>query len=992
MPVPISPHRAGHIVALEGPSELVSTQLRLLPPSQHLLILPTLHHYLRETCSDAPWDPRELIHQYHTAAQARHAEALDFLHHSESTDGTRLVILHGGTMAAQVACLSAIMEHQTDGEIEEAYATFVWLTKNGAAKPSPTRLSYSSISEPRESMQRYEPPEPAASSEGEGPSDAWTGCMHVADNDTIEDRIIRAMRAADALDKETEFLQPATSDVDLTVKLVDIPSRSKSRPAPSADGAPEILRRSRSAGAKPSSLEEPARRVSPGAKSAEAEEAVSTAHQKPPLKIRIPSPPIPWAGDVASGKVPYQQRPSYETAPRPRRWISEPELSPSRISLSDGARDEPCRAFSKSQAQPSHREEAPVDPREPEIGQAVGTTGEPFESVLPMLEDLVVFFTHAATDDLHDYVVRRLSEVCKPPRLPISTPASPIHGAFQRNSHLISGEENQGVNEATFEHERASGASPWPRKDLVHGLPTPNHSPTTSDLTSMPTPLPKTSLLSIDVDQETAVSTQNMLRSVLVSQFALQGRHMASADGTEYPHQGGLWMPLESDGDVADPAAEPKLDLILAVGAETGVKKECVSEVVRQIEKLGFEASGHSRSGRLDIRFLIANAMQAFTAQPLTKQIQSNPFADRALLAALIIPHLEAYLETHPDVRFLLIEYPSEHLPTVLALQTLMGAETMKVVGIINRDASAPVQPPIVPDENRGPLNSRISRTPGTFARPCSFSKADFLLASSITGSDTVALVAAIRESLFSVSNHYMPERPLHKPPSSQFPPQRSHWSLTTGSNSHHSSPRRASGSTSLVITPPSSPTEPAALPTCPQQSSCRSAPSRSTSATAPSKSTSTSSPRGRRHLRTAHADSDVADTDPRVRWGQVIYAAAPPSSSSYPSSICSSSSYSSPHSVPSRTATDTDIDTRCTHTHTHTHSSHNQKLDLKPPSPARARETLHDPDFDEDDDDEDDDEMPDEEMRRLMPLYLRRREDVESMRSTKAFKWLGLA
>jgi hypothetical protein len=44
--------------------------------------------------------------------------------------------------------------------------------------------------------------------------------------------------------------------------------------------------------------------------------------------------------------------------------------------------------------------------------------------------------------------------------------------------------------------------------------------------------------------------------------------------------------------------------LILAVGAESGVTKDRLSEVVGQLEKLGFKTSGLSRSGRLDIRYV----------------------------------------------------------------------------------------------------------------------------------------------------------------------------------------------------------------------------------------------------------------------------------------------------------------------------------------------------------------------------------------------------
>jgi hypothetical protein len=43
-------------------------------------------------------------------------------------------------------------------------------------------------------------------------------------------------------------------------------------------------------------------------------------------------------------------------------------------------------------------------------------------------------------------------------------------------------------------------------------------------------------------------------------------------------------------------------------------------------------------------------------------------------------------------------------------------------------------------------------------------------------------------------------------------------------------------------------------------------------------------------------------------------------------------------------------------------------------------------------DDDSDNDSVPDAEERRLMPLYLRRREEIERGRSSKAWRWLGLA
>jgi hypothetical protein len=1029
MALPISSERAGHIVALDGPSELISTQLRLLPTSQHILILPSLQHYLKNTNPDAPFDPRELIHRYHTAAQARHAEGLEFLRPSTSTKEKRLVFLHGGTMSAQVSCLSTIMERETNGDIEEAYATFIRLVSNGVAGLSPARLSYTSTCDSSESTERDEPPEPAASSEDQGRQDAWTGCMQIGDDDTIEDRIIRAMRAADALDKETEFLQPATPTVDLTVKLVDIPSRSKKAPVSTVEEPSKTLRGSRPP-SPPDDLEapppaDPVPRVSAEQSAAE-QPASAAAPRKPPLRIRIPSPPIPWAGDVAAGatqqssiKVYQPQGPSFATARHRSTRTSESDLSPTQQKSKSDDLCDTVGVPTDSQGEPEPEEEASAGATESEIAQAAEDEGEPFEAVLPLLEDLVVFFTPETTDELHNFVVRRLSEVCK---TPISARPLSNYDAFQGPSHLVLGEDQE-VDDTGFEDEHAGGISPWMRN---HGLPTPNHSPTLLDVASVAAPLPGTRLYSICVGQETAVSIQNFLRSFLGSRFPLQGRRFSTVENAEFPSEAGLWRPLECDGRVTSPAGELRLDLILAVGAETGVKKGRLSEVVGQIEKLGFKTSGHSRSGRLDIRyvirilvrtrreanidrFLIANAMQAFTAQPLTKQTQSNPFADRALLAALIIPHLETYLETHPDVRFLLIEYPSEHLPTVLALQTLIGTEMMKVVGIINSDASSPTQSLALPDANRRPsegfrsLNRRGSSTSGTFVGPCSFSKANFLLASSATGFETAAFVAAIRESLISISDYYIPERPLYKPPASQSPPRKKYPSLTASTKSSPSQKEAShiSGSM-LIITPPSSPTE--SSPSAQPQSNSRSIPPRSSSVTAASTPTPIRAPR-----LIPPVDSDGLPINSRIRWGEVNYARDPSSSS--------------PPSAPSLTTTTNSITTGSStsttaaeSTSSHTRRPHHQKKDSDPLSPcgirpsasATARSVLakggladnlaaDDLDLDhggehEDDDDDDDDLIRDEEMRRLMPLYLRRREDIERMRSTKAFKWLGLA
>jgi hypothetical protein len=606
MAMPISRQRAGHIVALEGPADLVSTQLRLLPASHEILILPSLQHYLGNTNPAAPFDPRELIHRYHAASQTRHAEALEFLRPATSTGENRLVFMHGGTMSAQVACLSTIMEHEPHGDIEEAHATFIRLASNGLARLSSARLSYYEAEESPSEKGQDEVPEPAASNEVQSRQHEWAGYAD-ARADTVEDRIIRAMRAADALDKETEFLQPQTPDVDLTVKLVDIPP-SKKRLSSAVVEAAENPRRSRPPSPCDSETRlsaEPVSGVSPDTTSPEG--PASATPRKPLLRIHIPSSPIPWAGDVRLGGNQHSSSPVYRPkgpvpgARRHRRsQTAESNLSPRQEPTGDGNAQEGAEVpGSESHTLPQDEDDHPTEQK---ASDAAGTAEQPFESVLPLLEDLVVFFTPEIPDQLHNFLFRRLSEGYRTPRQSICGPLIPHYDASHAASPPAMG-AGQEVDQVSSGDNVS--VTPWMPQDLVHGLPTPNHSPNPMDGSSVAMPPLDTRFYSISVGQETALSIQNFLRSFLGSQYPLQDRRFSAADGGEFPAEGGLWRALECDGQTAFSNGESRLDLILAVGAESGVTKSRLSEVVGQIEKLGFKTSGLSRSGRLDIRYVV---------------------------------------------------------------------------------------------------------------------------------------------------------------------------------------------------------------------------------------------------------------------------------------------------------------------------------------------------------------------------------------------------
>ncbi len=194
----------GSIIAFEGIPETISTQLRLLPMSSQILILPGIQNYLKNAERAEPFSARQLIRRVHAAAAARHQTALDFLRQSTS-ERNRFVFMNGGTVSAQALCISAISKHQTNGDIVQADSIFNGLVRDGV----PGLLK--DITTWRDSIRaedraRMSKPGRKNGKEAHG-------------LDRASDPITRAMMAAEALDRETESLQPPGRDLDLTISL-----------------------------------------------------------------------------------------------------------------------------------------------------------------------------------------------------------------------------------------------------------------------------------------------------------------------------------------------------------------------------------------------------------------------------------------------------------------------------------------------------------------------------------------------------------------------------------------------------------------------------------------------------------------------------------------------------------------------------------------------------------------------------------------------------
>lgn len=121
--------KMGKLIALEGDTESISVQLRLLPPSRKILVLPSVGYKLSAKSSD-DFDARAFIRNVHTAFTERTEAARSFLQSSTSTH-PKLVFLNGGAISARAACIAKISEYITNGAVGAAETIFDEIVKDG---------------------------------------------------------------------------------------------------------------------------------------------------------------------------------------------------------------------------------------------------------------------------------------------------------------------------------------------------------------------------------------------------------------------------------------------------------------------------------------------------------------------------------------------------------------------------------------------------------------------------------------------------------------------------------------------------------------------------------------------------------------------------------------------------------------------------------------------------------------------------------------------
>lgn len=689
--------KLGSVVAFEGHAETISTQLRLLPTSPQLLILPSVECYISKSDMDDEFDTRTFIKKMHTAALARQQAAQEFLRGS-TPNSKRLVLMNGGTPGAQALCIKAIMEHKTGGDFAHAEAIFNNLVKEGVA-------GLDGFAADRSRRHTFGLDNEEEYEEG------------------LEDPITRAMRAADALDRQTASLQ-TTNELDLT--LAARPRRS-SLPLYGyvdnfGDAAPFFVFGAQEQEEAESIFAE----TYDGGPSPYTPKFTLTHHDQPLTglysgytHLQPPSPgtPIPRSpsctGETYGMAVPSSLCPDlftprsdvfsihstdnivygeaslldmrhagrratltrvksldriYLTTPRYRDLCIPPsptepgrqhnkdmeqKLSPGiqrhSFTVVVSAKDSQSDSFSYAERPrtivvrstrpiikvapvPSKKKRKPARASYIDRGTDAQSNCEPkkpFEPVLNFCEDLVVHFKDEVPETLLDSIMKGFRTghypvACHSPTTPevdqVNTP-SPETPKLQsiHDPRCINEEIREPAvvirSSYTGEYDPFAYAQPiWPQIKPLQKVPR-------LQIEQQQTPASRLTLPAASEGnkkihefringQQTAVTVQNCLRSMLKDHFPPESQGYRQFRFPLLPELEGLWRPVFSQTDPESPRKDGRpVDHILAIGAQRGVMKDYASAITGRLEKLGTKSNGMSRSGRLDFRYEAFRAM-----------------------------------------------------------------------------------------------------------------------------------------------------------------------------------------------------------------------------------------------------------------------------------------------------------------------------------------------------------------------------------------------
>lgn len=611
MVLELGPEHVGKLVALEGDAETIDTQLRLLPPSQKILIVPALPDIFSLSSNKGTFNARTFIRNVHTAFTERSETARAFLRSSTSKQ-PRLCILSGGSVSARATCISKIASN-LNGDIEEAETIFNEIVKDGVASLMKLDdVDQDHITTAIEDVKDVKVPEtvehptvltvPSRSrsftvEEKRSTFGPQYSISTLATASTLGP--IQASEDIEEDNKDIGFVSPraesllslpATPAVYAEAFLVDVQSGTPTKAVRKTQSV-DMLYPSNSRLLVPTLAASPLR------------------HTALDYHLR-------------GSNFPKRHGDSYQTLPR----TIFVKASQTTIKKSPTCSSVRSNSSSVQGAPPC----VYVDRGEDAFSPIVNEPEEPFVPVFPVAEDLVIHLV----DDNANVLLESVINSYKEERYPIMpTPVfssqlskeehSPITVSNEQHQKVLRRESYHTAETDDMGYERRHDYDPyddsyspgikrqWPPMPRTMRLDSLGSSvgPPTPTLTPPPVPqsnsVAKKFINFTPIDPNNAINVQNSLRQLLSLHFPAGENGYSQHYYPVAPEADRLWKPVfRNDQSTIIGNDDRNVDQIIALGCEDGVKKDFFFQISGQVEKLGSKRDGLNRSGKLDIRYL----------------------------------------------------------------------------------------------------------------------------------------------------------------------------------------------------------------------------------------------------------------------------------------------------------------------------------------------------------------------------------------------------
>lgn len=591
----------GALVALEGDSAVITTQLQLLPRAENILILPPLLDRLPKSSRDAPLDPRSFLRHVVSALGLQNDIARAFLH-CATPALPRLALVNGGSIAARTVCITTFTDHITQGDVEAAEDLLESLVKEGAGAAA--RLNVLA----RRSVML-------------GNKDSEKEVI-VLDHDKALDKIQHDIKTAHTRSSSLQATPPqvlarvAREDDDQSPTLggrlsqhhLDVVARRGTRrsnisPLIESPLSPDLETDDETIGGEPDEQEEeeedeeddeededdgdddnekdhekglPTRR-SPVYSHDSLASATSKRHSQSLTDLTQRSS----CSDPSTARLPTTvYNPNAQETPDPDADADEAPRPDTKQTLYPNVANEGLEAIlhSEKEVVPSH------------------------EPVFEVTEDYIIYIPSGTEGNFLDAVIDSYIDGPSEHLEPAPTPAADFECPPLGKSAIPSVRDHEyddfdpyrAVHSTSPDPSQSSGrtelAQPGPHSVRIPSI----HAPPGLDAN-------KIFVLQHNI-RGTAIELQSSLRAFLRTHLSkYEGSSNHYFFGTNDPPP--LWNPVFSDDSMPTCGSEHQtLDHIIALGGEDGVSKDFLAQITGQVERLGAKKTGESRSGRLDLR------------------------------------------------------------------------------------------------------------------------------------------------------------------------------------------------------------------------------------------------------------------------------------------------------------------------------------------------------------------------------------------------------